>query len=462
LVPEDCKEVCPEQDWDCEDYMCERAAEPAAEPKCSVDQDCEDLLGPGWECSGGTCTESETECSVNQDCEDLYGEGWECTGGTCAEAEEEPGEEKPTPTPTATPTALPPQCANDHDCTKPEVGLHCCDDAACHDCCYDMHCEADEVCVDYECVKKTGPEELVVLLDGYYQTGNWQGLYDRLHPAVIEWCGILGSREWVQDAAKLGLGIEFISAEQVAWWFHLTQFLDAWEVRIKYVVAGQESEQVIHFVEYDDSLRFFIPCEQETSPAPEPPDTAPPEEEEVPPAPAPPPSEGSVLMDPPGDPVNCIDWSAIPDPQGYFPDTVRVERVGTAYYITYAEELTEETWGGIQFYFPEQPLITDSDWYFDTVGNLSINYMYAPPSTFETYVTYVAEGEWQVSDLVPVGGVDGKTVRIEVPSELESVLPQYWPISGVMAGVSGTNMYFDICDKAGYGLDDLPEWKHWD
>ena len=111
---------------------CATPTPPQAEVECFEDSDCPD---------GQHCCE---DANCHDCCEDKHCD-WaeECVDGECSSRmigdEEGPDEI---------------ECDSDDDCGD---GLYCCDDATCHDCCYDMHCDQGENCDEYECVPKVPP-----------------------------------------------------------------------------------------------------------------------------------------------------------------------------------------------------------------------------------------------------------------------------------------------------------------
>jgi hypothetical protein len=129
---------------------CDGTGDIAVWDLCKDDMDCPVIMR--CDKATGQCV----DCLEDEDCP----QGLRCVEKECV-AIGEPSESEPESTEQQPPSA---ECDTDHDCQE---GLHCCDDRTCQECCYDMHCDQDEDCVDYKCVAKKEPSgpETVSLLD---------------------------------------------------------------------------------------------------------------------------------------------------------------------------------------------------------------------------------------------------------------------------------------------------------
>ncbi len=149
-----CDDTCHEC---CEDYDCD---EDAGE-RCSDEHRCVKVGEPpppavapaplGADCERVRCQEG-LHCCDDAKCHECCYPIHCDKGEDCQEYKCVPWENYPFPPPAG---SLGSGCDTDPDCQE---GLHCCDDAKCHKCCYDPHCAQNEDCVDYKCVPVPKPE----------------------------------------------------------------------------------------------------------------------------------------------------------------------------------------------------------------------------------------------------------------------------------------------------------------
>jgi len=112
--------------------------------------------------------------------------------------------------------------------------------------------------------------------------------------------------------------------------------------------------------------------------------------------------------------------------------------------------VTDRLAGGIEFYNPAGPRLEEyPDWYFNTTGNLSYNFLYNTSVPIETSVYAVTGSAWEpVETYVFTATVEANIVHIDIPIAEIPPEAKTW-----MATVTN----FSVCDEAGLGENQLAD-----